>query len=205
MATRAKAIEATGQLRVEYKSGELTNVSSGILPVRNGDVFITITTEEYYNNKDIYQASNKGKAPVVDKNGKRFLIDTTDIRYKNGEVLPIHKGEVLSKDADGNIKFVSCEEFNRSPDLVGVNKGKISGKNNPNSKNILVFDSSDNLMFRCEGNFKEVCRINGLPFITLSRSYRNGGSKIFVTKRGLIECYKRGNEKYIGWYACYEI
>ena len=41
--------------------------------------------------------------------------------------------------------------------------------------------------------------------IQYSRSYRNNGKHIYDTKRGKIEALKRGNEKFIGWYALQEI
>lgn len=59
-------------------------------------------------------------------------------------------------------------------------------------------------MFECNGNFKQTCKFNNLPFISLYRSYKNGGTKIYSTKKGELDAIKKGNEKFIGWYAVFK-
>lgn len=186
-----------------YKSGYYTNLTKGKMPVLIGDRYENIDTEEYYKNKSKYKSSNYGKVPVVDKGGNRFLVETTDHRYISGELRYINNGKVLAKSKNGDIFYVSRKEFDELG-LVGINKGLVSGEKNPNSKIIKIINSENEVVFHCKGNFKKICEENGLPFISLCRSYRNSGRKIYNTKRGRVEALKRNNEKFIGWYAICE-
>jgi hypothetical protein len=184
----------------KYLSGEYSYLTQGKMPVFVDGKYEMIETSEYYENREKYTTSNTNKVPVKNDVGDRFLIDKSDIRYINGEFKSVHKGKILAKDIDGNIMYVSEEEFKRLK-LTGINKGKISGEDNPNSKIIHIFNELNEVVFKCNGNFKKICKENNLPFISLKRSYLNKGRRLYVTGRGQIEASKRGNIKYIGWYA----
>lgn len=185
---------------VRYKNGELINLTKGSMPICVNNSYENITIKEYYKNKEKYTPTNIGKVPVADESGNRFLISKNDERYKNKEVVSLHKGKILSKDINGNVKYVYKDEFIKN-NLTGINKGNISGSDNPNSKLIKIYDNNDNLIFECDGNFKQTCKDNNLPFISLYRSYKNNGSKIYNTKRGEKEAHKKGNYRFIGWFA----
>ena len=131
------------------------------------------------------------------------MVETTDHRYISGELRYINNGKVLAKSKNGDIFYVSRKEFDELG-LVGINKGLVSGEKNPNSKIIKIINSENEVVFHCKGNFKKIGEENGLPFISLCRSYRNNGRKIYNTKRGRVEALKRNNEKFIGWYAICE-
>jgi hypothetical protein len=183
-----------------YKSGELKNITKGKMPVCISGVWKNIDVNEYYINKDKYIASNTGKVPVEDSSGRRFLVSKSDERYITGELKSVHKGKILSKNSEGKTFYVSKEDFLNS-NLLGINKGLISGENNPNSKNIKIYNSDNELVFNCNGNFKKICKENNLPFISLYRSYRNGGEIIYSTERGKKEALRRNMSKFVGWYA----
>jgi hypothetical protein len=183
-----------------YKSGEFKNITKGKMPVYISGVWKNIDVGEYYKNKNKYIASNTSKVPVEDSNGRKFLVNKDDDRYISGELKSVHKGKVLSKDKDGKTFYVSRENFLNS-NLFGINKGLICGENNPNSKNIKIYNSENELIFDCKGNFKKICKENKLPFISLYRSYRNGGERIYSTERGRKEALRRDMNQFIGWYA----
>lgn len=183
-----------------YINGELKHCSFGKVAVLNKDGnYNHISKEEFYKNKDRYKATNLGKVVVID-NGKKVLINKTDERYVSGELEYQHNNKVLCKDKNNNIFYLPKEEYEKS-NYVGFNKGKIDGKNNPNSKVIKIFDKNDNVVFTCEGDFKKICKENDLPFISLQRSHYSNGKRIYTTKKGVQEAIKRNKEKYIGWYA----
>jgi hypothetical protein len=184
----------------KYLSGEYSYLTQGKMAVFVDGKYEMIETSEYYENRVKYTTSNTNKVPVKNDVGDRLLIDKSDIRYINGEFKSVHKGKILAKDIDGNIMYVSEEEFKRLK-LTGINKGKIGGEDNPNSKIIHIFNELSEVVFKCNGNFKKICKENNLPFISLKRSYINKGRRIYITSRGQVEASKRGNIKYIGWYA----
>lgn len=182
-----------------YIKGELIGLSTGLTPIRNDDgCYIIINKSDY--NKDIHKTSNHQKAPVVDKDGNRFLIDINDERYLSGKVKSVHKNKVICKDNNNNIHYIDRDEFLEKK-YVGINKGNINGSQNPNAKLIKIYDENDNVKYICNGDFKKTCIENNLPFISLYKSFKNGGIKIYDTLRGKSEAIKRNNTKFIGWYA----
>jgi hypothetical protein len=187
-----------------YLDGELINITKDLVPVYIDGKSKLVSKNEYYDNKDKYVTSNKNKIVVVDKNGNKFLLDKLDEErynlYLSGELKSVHKGKILAKDKNANVSYVTISEFKKL-NLVGINKGNVSGGNNPNAKKINIYNEIDELVFECVGNFKKVCIDNKLPFISLCRSYRSGGVKIFNTKRGINDAFKKGNDRFINWYA----
>ncbi len=186
-----------------YKNGHFTNLTKGKMAVLIDGGYKNIDVDEYYKNKSKYISSNLGKVPVVDKNGNRFLVETIDPRYISGELNYINNGKILAKDNNGKIFYVDKKEFIEMG-LVGINKGSIDGEKNPNSKIIKIMNDKNELVFYCRGNFKKTCTENDLPFISLCRSYRNNGKRIYNTKRGKVEALKKKKERFIGWYALCE-
>jgi hypothetical protein len=186
-----------------YLNGELINLTKGKMPIYINGKYEMIETKEYHRNKEKYQATNKSKISVSDENGNRFLVNSNDERYLNGELKSVHKGKILSRDENGNIHYVSKYEFDKLG-LVGINKGKINGSNNPNAKVIKIYNKDNLLMFSCNGDFKETCKLHNLPFISLYKSYKNNGAKIYNSKRGKTEAVKKNNQEFIGWYAISE-
>ena len=76
--------------------------------------------------------------------------------------------------------------------LHHANSKRSVGANNTQAKTIRIFDDTGKLRFTCEGNFSEVCRLNGLPAWTLAESYRNKGVA--------IKC-KKNFSAFTGWRA----
>lgn len=78
---------------------------------------------------------------------------------------------------------------------------RMSGSGNSKAKIIGIYNSEDNLIFKCNGNFKVICDKYNLPHNSLRKSHSNNGEKIFQTKRGISTANTRGWDEYIGWYA----
>lgn len=54
------------------------------------------------------------------------------------------------------------------------------GANNRNAKKILIYNAFGFLVFVCNGNFKQICEKNNIPYKPLSFSYKNGGIPIMM-------------------------
>lgn len=99
---------------------------------------------------------------------------------------------ILSKNPDG------LKDIGLKSGLTQKNNESSKGSNNANSAIIEIYDANDNLIIRCNGNFKEKCKELNLPLRVLNQSYRNNGSKIYsnckTPKKFITNIYK-------GWYA----
>jgi len=78
---------------------------------------------------------------------------------------------------------------------------RMSGSGNSKAKIIHIFDNLGNLVFKCHGNFKQICLENSLPHVPLRKSHVNNGSPLFKTFRSKLEAEKRGWTHYEDWYA----
>jgi len=188
-----------------YLNGELVSVSCDMVNAINkeGDREY-VTKKEYYNRSDLI-TNNNGKFVVKYVNrtedNRPFLINKNDVRVKSGEVVSVHKGTVTCVDLiTGDIKKIKHSEFLMNEKLVGINKNKINGSDNPNAKIIIIYDSDDNIKFECFGDFEEICLFNKLPYTSLKKSYLRN-TIIYNSVRGKTEAKKRGNMEYVGWYA----
>lgn len=76
-------------------------------------------------------------------------------------------------------------------------KGKCTGSKNNNAKKINIYNSNDELMFECYGNFSKICKENNFPENVLSNSYKNGGTPIYKNYNN----NKYNYLQYKGWYA----
>jgi len=99
-----------------------------------------------------------------------------------------HKNKVLSEETKQKIK------------KTFIKNNTTKGKNNGNAKVIKIFNSKNDLVYICEGNFKETCIEKNLPFRQLQESRRTG-KKVFSTKNGKTIANNKGLSKFIGWYA----
>lgn len=119
------------------------------------------------------------------------------------KISKINKGKTITEEH----KLI-ISKANKGKIISDVHKEKISqalkGCKNHAAKIINIFDSSDNLIFRCVGNFKETCKLNGLPLNALKMSYSSNGSKIYNSKQGVNYANENNLEQYINWYAINE-
>jgi len=159
-----------------------------------------ITKEEFYQKKDNYIVNNTNKIIIKDENNKGILVDKNDPRILSGNYETINKGKIMAKDENGNVFYVDKNYFIENK-LVGVNKDKVNGSDNPNAKIIHIFNKDHVLMFICNGNFKKICNENKLPRASLMKSYFKDGMPIYNSKFGITNAYKTNNDLYIGWYA----
>ena len=156
-----------------------------------------IDTSEYYDNKERYEYFNSGKLAAFDKINKCYVYVTTDEFHKNENLVHPTKDRVSVFDTlENKYLSISKELFLKNKDRYkGVNSGKINGSNNPNADIIVIYDNMNNIIFECNGNFKEVCNKNELPFTALAKTYRDNS---------FIKIGKRTSELtklYEGWYA----
>jgi hypothetical protein len=82
-----------------------------------------------------------------------------------------------------------------------------SGSKNSRAGKVKIYNSEDELMFECHGNFRKITEENNLPQSALLQSYLNNGKKIYVniTDNGNIDqLTQKGYFKYKGWYAIKE-
>lgn len=183
-----------------YKNGELVPVNMGMVIAKINDKFVSIPKEEYYKNNHI--CNNTGKFAVKDLFGNTFLIEKDSQRIKDEGLIHCSTGLVTVIDLEsGNTLKVTKEEFDNNTNYVGVNNGKVFGSKNPNAKIIHILDSNDKLMFECNGDFKQTCKINNLPFAALRDSYYNNSRRIFSTKKSYTDAINRGMGFFSGWYA----
>ena len=67
---------------------------------------------------------------------------------------------------------------------------------------INIFNKSNELMFSCFGNFKQVCKLNNLPCSELVKTYRNNSACYFnINNRTKSMIQNNGNIIYTGWHA----
>lgn len=160
---------------------------------------VYITTQEYYKNKSKYTSTNKGKVAVIDIITNESKLVSIEEYHNNDNYVHPSKGSISVFDKlDNTYKAISKQEYDNNKDRYsGVNKGKISASKNPNKKIIKIYNSNNEVMFTCDGNFKEVCLKNNLPFAPLGKSHRNNGEAIYQQKRQPTP----ENLKYKGWYA----
>ncbi len=76
-------------------------------------------------------------------------------------------------------------------------------ENNPRALKIDIYNSEGNKVYECRGDFVALCKSDGLPYIPLTESYKNGGSKIFqnLNNHQLSKYTKNGKLKYKDWFA----
>lgn len=164
------------------------------LDLRDNKTKSVIKSEFYKHNYYVSVHKNKLVSNVTrDKLAKKKINTVVAIDTRKGEKVSISK-----------------KEFDNNEYYIGVTKGvkpskktlkKLSnatkGANNPRAKKINIYNDKDELMYECNGNFKEVCNIEDLPYQPLMKSYKNNSSKIYT-------CRKPYNKEWINyryWYA----
>lgn len=159
-----------------------------------------VTIEEYYSKN--MSSNRSGKITVKDKTGRTFLAHTDHEKFLSQEWVHISKNMISVRDLiTGKTLSVSKNQFECNPSYVGVNKGRVSGANNPNAKIIKIYNNQNVIVYECVGNFQSYCKKNNLPFLALRNSYCQNGKPIFKTKRQLTYAKKTNMEKYAGWFA----
>lgn len=167
----------------EKERSRLRNVGKMIVR-RNDGSSIKVSVDEYYANDELHH-HHLGKVPVYDKfDGIRKLISTTDFHENSDRYDHVSVGKITAYDVQtGKSCAVTKEQMEASNGrLVGINKNKISGSSNPNKKTIGIFNDKAELIFLCDGNFKNICKENDLPFASFARSYRSNGVLLYQTR-----------------------
>lgn len=182
----------------KYLSGEYKFVNNDTILVKDlSGKKLRIPTKDFLENKGKYFGINKGKFIYKDKNNNYFLVDTKDPRVISGELVHYTKGLVYCKNLlTGEEKFVDKKTFDSDENLVGKVYGTFNGSKNPNAKIIKIYNNKDEVVYKCHGNFKKICKENNLPLHALIYSYENSGKKIYLKKNN--------DSLFKGWYAIRE-
>lgn len=181
---------------VSIKEVTLESASKNKINVlQENGTFKKIDIKDY--NPLIHKTNNSNRVVVYDPvSNLNLLIEKNDIRYLNKQLVSIHKNKTICYNLKGEIEIINSSTFDKKIHK-GLNKDKVSGSENPNAKTITIFNNENQIVFVCNGNFKETCLKNNLPFPTLQRSYHNGGKPIFTIRNA----FKKEFEKFTGWYA----
>ena len=120
-----------------YISGELVSVNSGkVLCVNACGQNVSLTREEF--KRLNYKGINSGKVSVKDRYGNTMMVDISDQRYVDGELVHVSKGLVSVKDSLGNMfKVEQNDERYQSGELVGCTKDMVLVKDST-GKNFMV-------------------------------------------------------------------
>jgi hypothetical protein len=78
---------------------------------------------------------------------------------------------------------------------------KVRGANNHGAIKVNIYDEYGNLMFEANGDFKQLCYANDLPYASLKTSYQKDGIKIFQNKNSQAQLKNKKHLKYTNWYA----
>jgi hypothetical protein len=179
--------------RIDLKTGTLCNLTEG-----GEGSSGRIMSEE---TKKLWSQQRKGKKQTEAQyaaNCNRIISEET--RKKQSEA---NKGRKLSPDviakiAKSNTGSKRSEETKLL--LSKQRKGKQTGADNPAAIKINIYNNLNELVYTCNGDFKNICKENGLPTSALNTSYRKGGRPIFISKstpKHILNTYK----KFIGWYS----
>lgn len=158
---------------------------------------VRISTKEFYNNPEKYQSLNKGLVAAFNIVTLQYtLVTVTELKSNNNLQHPsTNRISVFDKLENKTLSITKDTYLNNLERYVGVNKNKISGSNNPNKKKIAIYNSDNKIEFICDGNFKEICKVNNLPHNALRKSYSSGGMPIYskyVTEKSKL---------FKNWYA----
>jgi len=132
---------------------------------------------------------------------KKVIINDqeTTIAKERGKKLSIIKNRVEKGETLTNAQLAG-----KKLSKTLIENDLLRGANNPKALKINIYDEYDNLLFECNGNLKQICSDNGLPFSTIRASYLNN-KKVYedVTNKGgaIAQLTKKGFYKFKGWYA----
>ena len=82
----------------------------------------------------------------------------------------------------------------------GCKNRDTSSSKNPNAKIINIYDNNNNLIYKCHGNFKQICNDNKMPYGSMRKTYINN-TTLYETKAWQTRAKSLNFDKFIGWYA----
>jgi len=207
------------------KVGGLGGFSTGFVTTDKGT---QISKLEFDSDDSIFGVA-KGKVPVIDQNGNRFSISTTNETYLSGNLVPcMNKNGTVSVIVDGKFKRITKDEY-ASGNYIHCSSGRVSVKDKfGNTMSVYVTDerfingelvgvskgisktrciyeiysSDDKLMYTVD-NIKlgKFLKDNNLPSV-LGISQKNNGSPIYTN---VHSNYQRLVDKnliqYQNWYC----
>lgn len=91
---------------IKLDRGRYRFLTEGMIPVKENGIAKLVSKQEYYNNKDKYKTNFTESVVVKDKNGKVFIVNKNDERWKRGELISLSKGRKHTEEWSNNIKVV---------------------------------------------------------------------------------------------------
>jgi GGDEF domain-containing protein len=162
----------------------LSEINKGFLYIKvNGK---RITSKEYRENYDYYSNFHKTKGLVLCIVNNEIKTVIKEEFYNNNYDTPT-TNYVTAIDTRTNETFsINKEDFINNPYLVGINKGKISNKNNPNAKRFMVYEDF-NMLLDNFGSIKDISKRFKIPYLSLKKSYDNHGEYIKGTNMFMVK------------------
>lgn len=140
--------------------------------------------------KTIYQKAGEKQSitkKLIEENGFS-IAKNASIKCQKTMLIPDENGlTIKQKSAE---KISKC----RKESKIAV------GKNNPSAKQIDIFNSNDEKIFECHGDFAKICKENNLPFVSLQKTYQQE-TKLYENISNYTLCRVKENIIFKGWYA----
>ncbi len=136
---------------------------------------------------------------------KKKLSKIKKLGYKNGTLQRRTKelnGWYGKKHSDETKKIISKKHLGKkkSQKMKDDMSKRVSGKGNPSAKIIFIFNDDNQIIYKCFGNFKQICIDNNLPHNLFVKSYRNN-KKIFQNKASIAQIKDKKLLIYKDWRA----
>lgn len=146
-----------------------------------------ISSDEYQNNRDKYKSYSSGKVTCYDNENQKYVQIPSEEYYSNLD----QYSSMMQKNKFSN-------ESKEKMKISAKNRGTINRK-----KHIIIYDSHGKIKFECNGNFKQICLDNNLPFTALKASYQNKCIPIYLNCIESVQkmAKNKGWESYFGWFA----
>lgn len=180
--------------RIDLNTGTLCNLTEG----GEGSSGRIVSEET----KKLWSQQRKGKKQTEAQyaaNCNRIISEET--KKKQSEANKGHSRhtpEQIQKIKEFNTDRKHSEETKEL--MSKQRKGKQQGSINPAAIKVFIYNNKHEIVYKCNGDFKNICKENGLPTSALNISYRNDGKPIYInesTPKKLLIKY----HSFIGWYA----
>lgn len=203
----AAAIQRRNKMWAEIKSGTVMAKS-----ISTGERMI-VSKEEFDNDEDLVGHTKGSPANhwvgcvnILDENGKSIKIPKEDY---DPEIHVGHtKGWGMYKNDFGEIQRLRTnDERVLSGEFFGINRG-IKYPHTANNRkgqeiSIGIFNNKDEMVFRCRGNFRKICKDNKLPLKELTET-RSKNTVIVLRTDFDRKCdetrYLKRMKPFQGWY-----
>jgi len=107
----------------------------------------------------------------------------------------IEKAQLIKKQISESSKNQKKEPWSEERKL------NVSGSKNHCALKVNIYNENNKLMFEANGNLKEICKTNNLPYSVIKGSYQNNGRPLFHNKNAKAQIKDKTYLQFEGWYA----